>query len=306
MTAGLESPEYAELEGGEQGRVTPLTNDEPKFGFSEHSVRICNEVSTRSNYNYCNADADGSLASKKLERLYKHFAPQQGLSKRELPRGTKRIPIMTVPDIDYLLSDDDGFDHRGDGPFLRNYGWAFTDAFALDYAKRHDLQLYLSLDPDLEALAGRSIIKFAELSDAFEEQNPELWPHICVMVRDVVLEHVESQMGFTLALGLPFSAEYPSMIALYSNYNIAKRHWVIERITRRPVRESITKLIKIMTPPGGKEPKPLWWYDRENDIVCALVHTPFLRLNGWHISWTLRTRSNGHPFAYLFTTMSRP
>ena len=119
MTTGLENPEDAELEGGEQGRVTPLTNDEPKFGFSERSVRAHNAVSTRSND--CNEDAEGSLASKKLERLYKRFAPQQGLSKRELPMGTKRIPITTVPDVDYLLSDDDGFDHKSDKPFLRNY-----------------------------------------------------------------------------------------------------------------------------------------------------------------------------------------
>lgn len=206
---------------------------------------------------------------KKMQRLYKLYPPAQNLGRHDLPNGTKRIPVTQVPDRQVLFGPKNDFDPMEDGPYLRNYGWAFTDAFAFDYARRHSLELDLSTYPSLMEPAGRAVIRFAELADdPPEKQKPRLWANLRVMVCDVVLEHIEREMGFSLDLGDPFCGEYTSMIVLYTNYNIVKRHWIIERITRRDVQETIEKLNKIMTPPGEQEERqPLWWYDRENPIV---------------------------------------
>ena len=71
---------------------------------------------------------------KKMQRLYKLYPPAQNLSRRDLPNGTKRIPVTKVPDRRVLFGPKNDFDPMEDGPYLRNYGWAFTDAFAFDYA----------------------------------------------------------------------------------------------------------------------------------------------------------------------------
>ena len=171
-----------------------------------------------------------------MQRLYKLYPPAQCLSRRDLPNGTKRIPVSKVPSRRVLFGSKNDFDPMEDGPYLRNYGWAFTDAFAFDYARRHSLALDLSPYPGLKELAGRAVVKFADLSDdPPEKQSSELWANLRVMVCDVVLEHIEGEMGFSLELGDPFCGEYTSMIVLYTNYNIVKRHWIIERITRRGV-----------------------------------------------------------------------
>ena len=196
------------------------------------------------------------------------FPPSADLDVEDLPRGTKYIPPSVVPSRSFLLRNDE-YDPCGNGPWLRHYGWGLTEAFAFDYAKRHALELKLGF-PDLIKLAGRPVIPLAELSDdAPEKQVAKLWANIRVMVLDVVLEHVEAQVGFSLELADPFCGDYVSMVALYNNYNIARRHWIIERISRGPIEEVIAKINKIMTPPGEQEWTPMWWYGRENPIVSA-------------------------------------
>ena len=89
-------------------------------------------------------------------------------------------------------------------------------------------------------------------------------------MRDAVLLHIEGQIGVTLDLGHPFCDEYPSMIVLYTNYNVMKRTWIIERVTRKRVATLIQKLSRIMAEPGEETKEIMWWYARENPIVSSI------------------------------------
>ena len=74
------------------------------------------------------------------------------------------------------------------------------------------------------------------------------------MVRDAVLQHIEKEIGFPLDLGPPFAGCYPSMVVLYTNYNLRKRVWLIERATGEQTNVYVEKLSRIMAEPG-KETK---------------------------------------------------
>ena len=205
---------------------------------------------------------------KKFERLYKLFPPQERLDILELPNG--KTPIRSTRQLKQVLlsSTDNDFDPMGDGPYLRSFGWAFTEEFAFDYARRHNLEEDLSYDDELVDLAGRSVFKFAELSDnPPEKQIEKLWANLRMIACDLMLDHIQKEMGFSLEIAYPFSGEFMFMLVLYNNYNIAKRYWIIERLSGTSVPETAGKLNKIMTAPGEEERKPLWWYDRENPIV---------------------------------------
>ena len=139
------------------------------------------------------------------------------IPKRSLAPGQRYVPPTKMLNPRIVLTPDLVFDPTCDDLFLVNYGWAFTDKFAFDYAKRHSLELVLDEDSHIE-LAGREIIKCAELADdPPEKQKDALWEEIRILVRDAVLEHIGKEVGFTLDLDDPYSWDYPSMIVLYTN-----------------------------------------------------------------------------------------
>ena len=203
------------------------------------------------------------------------------IPKRHLAPGQSYVPPTKMLDPRIVIAPDKEFDSRFDDLLLLNYGWGFTDKFAFAYAKRHSLELELYQESYIE-LAGREIIKCAELADdPLEKQQDELWEEMCILVRKAVLLHIEKAIGFTLDLGDPFCDEYPSMIVLYTNYNVMKRTWIIERVTGERMATHIQKLSRIMAEPGEETKEIMWWYARENPIVRS-VSLPYLTKSDHH------------------------
>ena len=100
----------------------------------------------------------------KTKKLYDIYAPMRRIPKSRLAPGQRYVPPTKMLDPRIVIAPDKEFDCRFDDLLLLNYGGGFTDKFAFAYAKRHSLELEL-IDPSDIELAGREIIKCAELAD---------------------------------------------------------------------------------------------------------------------------------------------
>ena len=110
-----------------------------------------------------------------------------------------------------------------------------------------------------------------------------------------VVEDIAEKLGFGFSLdyGTPFCHEYMGMVVLYTNYNIQRRHWIIDRLAGS-VKKAIKILNRIMAEPGEEEKQPMWYYDAV-EIPIVRLSCPYSRRLSTHSAFTGSAPSMSSP-----------
>ena len=206
-----------------------------------------------------------------MKWIYAMYPPRENLPRAELAPGVEFTHRSQIPSAEVLSGRDPEYDPRGNGPTLCNYGWGFTHDFVEKYATRHNLEVWLT--GELEEIAGTDSIKFNDIpEDSLLRTRDDYFRYLCMSAGEEVVEDIEKklELKFSLDYGVPFCHEYIGMVALYTNYNIQRRHWIIDRLAGS-VKKAIKILNKIMAEPGEEEKRPMWYYDA--------VEIPIVRLS---------------------------
>ncbi|KAH9939006.1 uncharacterized protein BXZ73DRAFT_99681 [Epithele typhae] len=209
----------------------------------------------------------------RVKHICDQYPPVVNLTQNDVPRGTEYISPSTNLNPDFVFAQDPEFDPVARGPFLRNYGWVFTDKWAIEYAKNLKLTVDIDEDEDedeeelVQLLGGETTVDCASITDdSVVMQHKGLRQAVSLAVQDDIISDIENRMGFRVFLGYPVSFDYDFMVVLCTNYNIAKRQWIIERVTRKDIDETIATLSEIMAEPGEESKEVMWWYAQENPI----------------------------------------
>ncbi|KAH9939002.1 uncharacterized protein BXZ73DRAFT_76163 [Epithele typhae] len=205
----------------------------------------------------------------RLKHICDRYPPVANITPYDVPLGTEYISPSTNLSPDVVFAPDPEFNPAAGGPFLRNYGWAFTDKWAIEYAKK--LKLTVDIDDDkpdfVQLLGGATTIDCASITDdSVVMQHKGLRQWVSLAVHDDIISDIEDHVGFRLFLGYPLSLDYAFMVVLFTNYNLTKRQWIIERVTRTDIHTAITTLSAIMAEPGEKSKEVMWWYAQGNPI----------------------------------------
>ncbi len=146
---------------------------------------------------------------------------------------------------------------NGGNPPRLAYGWAHTLDYLWEYAKFHNIELDVTGDDWLAGLAGTTLIKYGDLTEE-QKTNEELISTLKGLARLLVDQDLEEKTGVKLERVIPYTYEWKSMFALYSNYNVGERTDEMEEVGG--VRHVIDIIQEAMTF-GDYKPELLWWYD---------------------------------------------
>ena len=152
---------------------------------------------------------------------------------------------------------------RGRKPPLYNYGFPYTDKYALEYARRHHLTIPIA-DEDREAFGGRTILDMADIDDAWMEADEEIGSFARSVSCTLMLKDLSHRCGFVLGQGRPFSMDWDGIVSLWSNYNVKDRFDLCGSGY-----EKVVDILKdaMNETEGHNSPGAQWWFDWDNNVV---------------------------------------
>ncbi|KAI0746334.1 hypothetical protein C8Q80DRAFT_1219822 [Daedaleopsis nitida] len=153
----------------------------------------------------------------------------------------------------------------GNKPPLLLYGWPFKENYLVDYAKRHNLTYELTPESLVRAaLGGSDGLRFADLTDEHYRTEP-LMDFIRGIARRVVLSKLIRATGLLLDTGRPLSLEWPSMLVMYTNYDVEEQYAPLEQMDNYDqVLEILDKAMN--DDPAAPRLEPMWWWSWNNDV----------------------------------------
>ena len=175
----------------------------------------------------------------KLQRLMRNRPPRDVLPKREVAGRRNKPP-------------------------LHYSGFPFTIEYAVEYARRHALTIQLA-EEDYEAFGVKAVFNFADVDDSQLAPGSELRIFIKTTACHLMVKDLAKKCRMVLQTGRPFSLEWDSIVALWSNYDVRERH----AVTGWRFDEIVDVLKAGMNEGDGPESKLQWWFDWDNNVVCS-------------------------------------
>lgn len=146
-------------------------------------------------------------------------------------------------------------------PPLYYYGCPFTFKYALDYCKRHLLEIELA-EEDMQYFGGKAVFNLADV-DETHLSNPDLRVFLFTTAAFMMIKDLSAKCGMPLLCGRPFSQEWDGIVALWSNYDIKDRILMCSHF------QTVVDTLSAGMNEEGHVSKPQWWFDWDNDVVSV-------------------------------------